>query len=159
MRDVVTSGEVTVEVTGSVTLVPGPLSSVSIDPTVVEVPQGSSQQFLASALDRYGNAISGLPFEWDVRLGVGEIDQDGRFSAALLGDLPDGNVLRDPGFSKEPLVDWVPTTRGTFSAVSLIKSSGSSVVSATAVQSGNEQTASAEVLSPNPPKDVLGDSP
>ncbi|MFC2018850.1 S8 family serine peptidase [Chloroflexota bacterium] len=63
-----------------ITVNPGPLNSVSLDPSTAYVPAATDQQFTAEAQDLQGNTISGLSFTWSVINGGGTIDQNGLFT-------------------------------------------------------------------------------
>jgi parallel beta-helix repeat protein len=63
----------------AVTIVPGPLSAISVLPVSATVTAGSQTQFAASGRDSYGNVISGLTFTWGAT--IGSITQGGLWTA------------------------------------------------------------------------------
>ncbi|MFH1775449.1 MAG: C1 family peptidase [Chloroflexota bacterium] len=64
-----------------ITVNPGPLNYISVDPSTAYVPTGADQQFTAEARDQLGNTISGLSFTWSIINGGGTIDGNGLFTA------------------------------------------------------------------------------
>ena len=74
-------GDLALNATTSVGIVPGPLEQVVIGPDTVDLGMGSTQQFVAVGVDRFGNRIPGLSFSWSVEEGGGAIDVNGLFTA------------------------------------------------------------------------------
>jgi uncharacterized cupredoxin-like copper-binding protein len=72
------TGEALVRVTA------GSLSTIRIDPTEVQVEAGATQRFVVTGFDSTGNEVVLEP-TWTVSQGVGEIDAEGRFTAAKAG--------------------------------------------------------------------------
>ena len=66
---------------GTVSIVPGSLDSVKIDPISVTVKVGESAQFTAKALDAHGNELTNAKLVWSVVAGGGTIDQSGKLTA------------------------------------------------------------------------------
>jgi hypothetical protein len=68
--------------TGSiaVTLVAGPFEGIALSPDAVELGKGERQQFLAVAVDRFGNPVAGVTLAWSVDRGGGTVLSDGRAS-------------------------------------------------------------------------------
>ena len=76
-----TQGELIRIATGSVSIVPGPLEQVVIDPKPAYIGLELTQQFVVVGADKYGNQVSGLTFTWSVETGGGTIDANGLFTA------------------------------------------------------------------------------
>ena len=70
--------------TASVTVEPGPLSSVVLEPTEVTVDIGAAQAFTFTALDEFGNEISDVLSSWSAQSDTGVIDATGLFSAGTI---------------------------------------------------------------------------
>ena len=64
----------------NVTITPGALSSVAIDPTEVALDIGAPQRFAFRALDEFGNQVSDVLSSWSVPTDVGTIDENGLFT-------------------------------------------------------------------------------
>ena len=71
----------------AVTVTPGPVASVTLEPTVVAVDVGASQQFTFRALDGFGNEISDVPGLWSVPTEAGAIDSNGVLTASTVAGL------------------------------------------------------------------------
>ena len=79
----VTQGAITKRATASeVTIEPGPLHQVTIEPVASTVGVTEELQFTSSALDQYGNPVPGLTVSFRSDEQVGQIDGEGRFTAA-----------------------------------------------------------------------------
>lgn len=65
----------------AVTVVPGPLAQIVIEPNPGDIGKGMTQQFVAVGADSSGNRISGLRFSWSVEAEGGTIDRNGLFTA------------------------------------------------------------------------------
>ena len=78
---VVTDGPVTQSASAEVTVLPGPLDRVTIEPSsaVVEVAEG--RRFTAAAVDEFGNPIPGLTYSFRSSERAGRVDNEGRLSA------------------------------------------------------------------------------
>ena len=72
-----------------VTIVPGPVDSVSLSPERVKLVPGDQQQFQAITFDAFGNETTRPQVSWEA--GAGTIDADGLFTA---GSVP-GRYLKD----------------------------------------------------------------
>ena len=70
--------------TAAVTIRPGPLDRVTLEPASPTLAIQSTQQFAARALDRYGNEIPGITATWSLMKGGGTVDQRGVFSAGTV---------------------------------------------------------------------------
>jgi hypothetical protein len=62
-----------------VSVIPGIINYIVVDPNPVTVIVGTDQQFIATAYDVYSNPIPGVEFEWDTN--VGTITQTGLLTA------------------------------------------------------------------------------
>ncbi len=75
--------------TASVNVLPGDLERIQVAMLVggnrldgpVSIPAGSQRTFVATATDRYGNAISGAAITWAVEGGIGRFNSGGVFTA------------------------------------------------------------------------------
>lgn len=108
------SGEL--EAAGSVTVEPGPVSKVLVEPTEVTLNIGATQPFSFSALDEFGNQISDVLSSWSTPAEVGAIDANGLlttgtkagvFPSAIRVDVVKGTVsasgTADVGIRPDPL--------------------------------------------------------
>lgn len=68
--------------TVTITIEPGPLDHVKLEPATAVVEVSKQQQFTVSALDQFGNEIRGLRYEWSASSG-GIVDSIGRFTAGV----------------------------------------------------------------------------
>ena len=76
-------------ITFPVTVEPGPLDHVSLEPTTPEVQVAQSLQLTATAFDQFDNEIPGLTFEWNAST-AGIIEPTGTFKAGVAaGTFPD----------------------------------------------------------------------
>jgi len=66
----------------TVTVVPGALASLSINPGSPSVVAGSTATFTAAGEDVYGNAISGLTLTWSANAAIGTVSQAGVLTAS-----------------------------------------------------------------------------
>lgn len=73
---------VTVEAAVVVEVLPGPVVSFGIEPTVVTLAAGAEQRFVATASDEHGNAITGLEASWRTLTDAGTLDGQGEFVAS-----------------------------------------------------------------------------
>ncbi len=62
-----------------VTVLPGPLADITVEPAYVLVEKGDSQQFSAVGTDEFGNVLADLAIAWETT--GSSIDQAGEFSA------------------------------------------------------------------------------
>ena len=120
----VSDGNLSTEASVGITIVS--TTSLSISPSSVSVPSGSTQQFIASGSSSSGGSLPVSP-SWTVTGGIGSIDSSGLFSATVVGS---GTVIALSGSFEASAV--VTVTSG--SASTLTKVSGdiqSSTVGAT----------------------------
>ena len=76
--------------TATVNVVPGPLDRIDVAMLdggnrfegAVSLPAGSQRTFVATATDRFGNAITGAGLTWGVTGGIGTITSNGVFTAS-----------------------------------------------------------------------------
>ncbi len=66
----------------TVTVSPGPLDRIALSPLVATVTAGGTLEFNATALDRFGNMISGLNLTWSASTGLGTVSTAGVLTAA-----------------------------------------------------------------------------
>ena len=95
---------VTVEVTqeantqttaASVTLVPGPLNRVSLEPSELTLEVTEQIHFTATAFDQFDNPLSGLTYIYTVDQQAGQVDKQGLFEpGTILGTYPKGITVR-----------------------------------------------------------------
>ena len=67
--------------TASVTVTPGALARIDVDPLSVTLAPNQTQAFTATGYDAHDNMISGLSFTWAVVNGGGTINSSGLFTA------------------------------------------------------------------------------
>ena len=79
---VVRSGEVTG--TAEVRVVPGALTTLTVEPSAATIVAGSSQRFTVTGVDAAGNRVTVEP-AWSVSAGEGRIDADGVFVGTAAG--------------------------------------------------------------------------
>ena len=73
----------------TVTIKPGPLSTVELEPTAATLDAEEIRPFTLTILDEFGNEIRDATTSWSVLSGVGSIDQNGVLSAGTkAGDYP-----------------------------------------------------------------------
>ena len=77
---VATSGGETAQAAVDVVVLAGSLASVAIEPQEVTLDIGQSQEFTASALDAFGNAITDALMIWSAPPDAGTIDRTGSFT-------------------------------------------------------------------------------
>ena len=65
-----------------VNILPGAVSSIVLSPASASVVAGATHTFAATALDIFGNEISGAALTWSVDAGIGTITQAGVLTAA-----------------------------------------------------------------------------
>ena len=88
----VTQGSVTRTAMARVTIEPGPLHSVSIEPAELVTKVTTEQRFTAMALDEFDNPISGLALTFQAHDQAGQIDGDGAFTAGTRTGVYQGGV-------------------------------------------------------------------
>ena len=95
------------EVTGAVDVevVPGALTSLTVEPGTATVAAGSSQRFAVTAVDVAGNRV-GVEPAWRVSAGEGRIDADGTFSGTAAGAVTVAAAVGD--LSVEAAVEVTP---------------------------------------------------
>ncbi len=97
------SGQVTG--TADFRVVPGALTSLTVEPATATVAAGSSQRFAVTAVDVAGNRMTVDP-AWRVSAGEGRVDADGTFSATAAGAVTLAAVVED--LSVEAAVEVTP---------------------------------------------------
>ena len=99
----VTDGSITATGTAGLTVNPGPLHRVTIEPASATVEVASQQQFTARGLDRYNNPISGLTYRFVAGGRAGRIDalgqltsgtEAGTYEGAVRVEVAQGSVTR-----------------------------------------------------------------
>ncbi|MFC1938035.1 PKD domain-containing protein, partial [Chloroflexota bacterium] len=65
----------------TITVEPGPLHTLTVNPSNVTLGTGSQQAFTATGRDQHDNVISGITWDWAVVNGGGTIDASGVFTA------------------------------------------------------------------------------
>jgi len=112
--------------TAIVTIVPGALASVALQPATVSLEAGSNLALHAEGFDRYGNAISGLTFGWATTIGsVAPIETGSPAAVLAAGYLAgSGNLTISSGGI--PLVVRVVVTPGPLDRIQVVMRVGSS---------------------------------
>ena len=82
---------ITKAVTVQITVDPGPLDLVTIEPEQASLIVGSEQQFTARAEDQHGNPLSGLAFTFEAEAGEG--DSSGLLTAGIGAGVFDAGVV------------------------------------------------------------------
>ncbi len=102
----VTAARGSITASASVTLIPTPIASIIVTPSVTSLALRTTQMFTATAFDAQGQPISGVTFSWGNGAGntnnvlaAGDIESSGPFTALLraglaLGTYPDGFSAR-----------------------------------------------------------------
>ena len=70
-----------------VTIRPGPVALVKLNPKTVQVYSGERQKCTAEAFDSYGNPIPEAQISWDTAPGSGKIDSSGTFTAGTVASI------------------------------------------------------------------------
>ncbi|MGE5177646.1 MAG: DNRLRE domain-containing protein [Bacteroidota bacterium] len=91
-----------------VTVVPGPVASLSVSPDSVALYPGESQAFAARAADAYGHPLT-PPIAWSAPDGNGSISTAGLFTASAVGE---GRVIAASGGVADTARVTVRPTRG-----------------------------------------------
>ena len=86
-------------------MVPGALTSLTVEPGTATVAAGSSQRFAVTAVDVAGNQV-GVEPAWRVSAGEGRIDADGTFSGTAAGAVTVAAAVAD--LSVEAAVEVTP---------------------------------------------------
>ncbi len=73
--------------TVTVTVEPGPLDRVIIESTESEVEVSQTMEFIASAVDQFGNPIPGLKYVYREDERAGRVDGEGGFTATTVADV------------------------------------------------------------------------
>ena len=89
------SGDQSSETSIDVTITPGPISKVVLDPTEVTLDIGATQTFTLRALDEFGNEISNALNSWSAPTGVGTIDANGGLTTGTKAGAFPGGILVD----------------------------------------------------------------
>ena len=85
-----TQGEQTREASVEVTITPGPLATVAVEPTEVTLDIGESQPFTFTAFDEFGNRVTDVAAGWTAGGGLGSVGADGLLTAGTTaGAFPD----------------------------------------------------------------------
>ena len=99
----VAQGPIARTATTAVTIEPGQVDRISIEPSGPPARITEAQQFKTTALDKHGNQITGLTFSFQSNLPAGQIDQDGKFVAgtqagtfedAVMVEVTQGDLVR-----------------------------------------------------------------
>jgi len=69
------------EALGDVTIQPGPLATLVVQPPEITLDIGATQPFTLEAFDEFGNEISDATISWSVAPDVGTIDANGVLAA------------------------------------------------------------------------------
>lgn len=77
-------GKVSLEAYSDVTVIPGPLDHLAIEPEETTVDVGQSQKFIVTAFDSYENTIDGLVYEFSANVNSGVIDSYGNYTAGII---------------------------------------------------------------------------
>ena len=88
----VTQGAVALKATADVTVEPGPLDQVSIEPTSITLQVTEAQQFTAAGFDRFENTLPDLTFSFLSDRAAGAVDSEGTFSAGTEAGADDDAV-------------------------------------------------------------------
>ena len=111
-RDVVTAeatlGVTTRRASASVTVVPGPLDRLVVEPLVAEVDINGTQVFKVRGLDPFGNEVQDLTYDWTLPAEAGRADADGTLRASTTAGTFSVAVLATRGeLSAGSAVVWV----------------------------------------------------
>ena len=77
----VVQGAITRSATAMIAVEPGPLDSVTIEPSDITLVVTEETQFTSSAFDRFDNPVPGLTFDFHSKEQAGQVGSQGRFTA------------------------------------------------------------------------------
>ena len=77
-----TLGVTTRRASASVTVVPGPLDRLAVEPSVAEVDINGTHVFEVRGLDLFGNEVQDLTYDWAISAVAGRLDADGTLRAS-----------------------------------------------------------------------------
>lgn len=87
-----------------VTIHPGSIDRVVVEPPMATIDAGATRRFVFKALDAHGNEINGLPGRWSADFEAGSVDSSGMFTATgRAGTYPAG-VRVDVGVANGDLI-------------------------------------------------------
>ena len=86
-------GDLAKEATATITIEPGPLNVVVIDPEIATVAAGSQQEFTVAATDAFENPIPDLAIQFTADQGVGQVDNQGKLTAGIRAGSFEGGVV------------------------------------------------------------------
>ena len=96
--------------TVSVTVEPGPISNVVVQPATADLQIDGTESFAERVSDEFNNPISDALIFWKAIPGAGTIDSDGRFAAGIKsGSLPRG--IQVQAVKGSPRVRRVPISQ------------------------------------------------
>ena len=78
--------------TVTITVEPGPLDHVNIEPSTTTMEVTKAQQFTATALDQFDNPVPGLTFSYQADAQAGSIDNQGKFTARTTAGIYESGV-------------------------------------------------------------------
>ena len=81
LQVVATAGDQSHETSIDVTITPGPLSSIAVEPDEITLNIGAAQPFIFAAFDEFGNGIADVLAAWAMPEDVGALDGRGLFRA------------------------------------------------------------------------------
>ena len=87
-----THNQVTMRGTSDITIRPGPLHKVQLEPMAATLEVTKEQQFTATALDQFGNPIPDLTFAFQSGEQAGQVDTQGRIIAGTKAGVYDDAV-------------------------------------------------------------------
>ena len=77
-----TLGVNTRRASAGVTVVPGPLDRLAVEPPDPEIDVNGTQVFEVRGLDLFGNEVQGLTYDWEIPAEAGRLDADGTLRAS-----------------------------------------------------------------------------
>lgn len=95
------------------TVIPGKLQTLAIEPAEITIIAGTSHSFVGLGEDRYGNAITDLNLDWQIAsdLFIGSITIDGVFTAFMPGNGSLKAIFKDTDdtvYSEEARITVIP---------------------------------------------------
>ncbi|HKZ48814.1 MAG TPA: DNRLRE domain-containing protein [Thermoplasmata archaeon] len=126
----VTSGIVRVDsgvlnATAAVTLLPGPLATLIVNPASATLPPNASQDFTAQGYDSWGNAIPGLAYAWSVLGGVGSLNSSAGDTVRFTAGATAGNGTVQVDIGTVNVSASITVTSGALATLSITPSNAS----------------------------------
>ena len=87
------AGSAGITASANITITPGPVYRISLNPPLVSLPISTSQLFTATAYDVFSNVVPGLTMSWSASPGAGVISSSGPLTAAFMSGVTPGTYF------------------------------------------------------------------